>query len=269
MGTSYGEGGYGSAGDVIYPLRRNIADDEIFYISDTENFLSDTKTFLLKKLEENNAKLLVLVGDILSFFESPSSVWDLWHQSLAIEKVLEIDKKLVAEKISKHVEKECYDSLRNFHDFVKRCSSKDIHILYYTGNHDHLLNFYQMSREVPVMDKIRNHPNITFPKNLQRVHINNNLFITGLQCNKPTAECREYPHLKKYVESNMFPDPENTILVSHVPGTLKFKNRGSEEIRFLKSKFKFKCHYHGHVRDYNGEYLEEGIPTRSVHMDDK
>ena len=57
------------------------------------------------------------------------------------------------------------------------------------------------------------------------------------------------------------------IFVSHVPGVSKFSKLGSKDITNFKKRFKFKYHFHGHCKNYHGEYVEEGIPTKSVHFD--
>jgi len=153
------------------------------------------------------------------------------------------------------------------------CFKKRIPVIFFTGNHDSLFSWSNSfeSKYIPVIEEICYMDGLKIPHDFEKIKLNDNLFLMGIHINEDTIEEYNFPQIKRILETldNTIEKPEEIIFVSHVPGKLKFKNLGSSDILNLKKRYKFKHHYHGHCKDYYGEYLEEGVPTRSVHFNEE
>jgi len=279
-----------------YPFRnQRFQEEEIFFVSDIEHFTEADKDFLLNQISQKKYKLLVFLGDILRFYNSDDEQWRILDSATLVVElcgaIVKWPKKkqdtvidpiacyeLIGKNIDKRIKSFANESLKTFFSFIDICAKRKVYVLYYVGNHDYVLSYdYGANSYVPSMRKIREKfHNMYFPKHLEMLRMNNNLYLLGIEpevrkyVGTPdvTMKSNEAPSLEMFVNSlNEIPNAESTILVSHIPGIMKYKKLGSKEISLLKKKFKFKVHYHGHCKDYYGLYYEHGVPTVSVHID--
>lgn len=246
---------------------------QITFVSDIEEFTKEIGDSLLKMCLENKHKLIVFLGDILSFLE-----WEEgYFKGLDLVQVapkLFSDKKrikhdeavrLVGKRLSSYLQSKYDLQFRDFLTFIKECKGKNIQIIYYSGNHDTIISNPLLSL-VPVFDKFFQFRNFYVPKDLELIKLNKGIFILGVHT-ESTNKCTEYKQLRDFTNSLLtIESTDKIIFVSHVPGTAKFENLGSKDITAFKRRFKFKYHYHGHCKNYYGEYLEENVLTKSVHI---
>jgi Icc-related predicted phosphoesterase len=264
------------------PFIERIEEDEIFYFSDSEGFSTKVKKFLLS---QKKVKLFIFCGDILSFLSVDNDFFKVYKNYWGVFKtfynyykiskrknVPEIAKSSVGDKVSKIIEKENKDDLKNFFEFAKECKKKKIKIIYFSGNHDSALSYDFLMPNysyIPLLSKIYHLDSLYFPRDLELIKINQELFMIGIHTKSDTSECRNFPELNYYINTlESIEKPEQIIFISHIPGISKFSKLGSKDISNFKRKFKFKYHYHGHCKDYYGEYLEENVKTKSVHYKD-
>ena len=260
--------------------------EEILFVSDIEHFTNECKDRLLKEIKNKKIKLVVFLGDILSFLTKYSSyvalldksdvLVNLFYKKIKDDIFSSKSKLIIGLKISDYLkkainrEKDEKFYLKNFKDFIKNCKKQAVNIIYYSGNHDFVLDGGKMGdnlKFIPFLKEIINHENLYVPyKDLELITLNRELFLMGVHTHSDESTCNQYLNLINPL--NQVEKPEKIIFVSHIPGKTKYIHLGSEEITLFKRKFKFKYHYHGHCRNYYGEYLEEGIPTKSVHIND-
>jgi predicted MPP superfamily phosphohydrolase len=258
--------------------------EEILFISDTECFTKEIKKYLLDRIKNEKYKLIVFIGDILSFLEKDEEAFSLLPNSTHIMEIIcnyDIGEELkydysrshVGGKISEYISKKYKDYLNNFFSFVNRCEKKGVGIIFYSGNHDSMLsnrNSYFDKEVVPILNKINSLNNFYIPYDFELIKLNKDLYLLGAHTDNNSYNSKDYSYLRDFTQSNkVIEDTNKIIFLSHLPGTLKFKDAGSTDIINFKKKFKFKYHFHGHCRDYNGEYIEEETPTRSVHHKDE
>ena len=273
----------------IRVFKEEISFKEILFISDIEGFTPAHNAKLLKQITDKRIKLVVMAGDINSFLENGRNYFAIYDNAtfaaslffdskeikrLAKEKevgVSDMEKFLIGQKISKKIEQEHGKALEEFFLFVDRCKERGVEILYYSGNHDSMLAYPRITFEsdyIPLLERFRKKKNLHINPDLQVIYLNPNLFITGIHVSVGSEHCNENTWLRERAETleEVIPYPEKTIFVSHIPGNLKYTKLGSADIRMFKRRYNFKYHFHGHCKDYYGEYLEEGVPTKSVHI---
>jgi Icc-related predicted phosphoesterase len=263
----------------------SITTEEILFVSDIEKFTKDVKIDLLNRISSEKKQLVVFIGDILSGIDDSLFPIIAYNHHIDAMRFFVGPAKLKEKKLSDYEEHmqslkmigsllsdylyEYYGEIHNeFIDFLDSCKLKNVFCLYYSGNHDSIFNFSLMTDadNVDFLKKIYNHKQIKFPIDFEWIKLGKKLFITGVNTYTSNVEnCKLVVNAHLMTEENQVEKPEQTIFVSHIPGIEKFSNLGSQDITNLKKQFKFLYHYHGHCKDYYGEYLEEGTPTRSVH----
>lgn len=267
-----------------------IEDEEVFFVSDTETFDKEIKKHLLSIIEENNYKLVVLVGDILSFLTEQESATHILEHRRHINRVLypqifedynkisdESERESYGEQLTNNFVGEYYttaykEQLSAFASFVKHLESKSIPIVYYAGNHDNYLSPVKRIHKLFPVDKVHNYfksDNIIWANDWQRIGINETTEIMGISITQETQENPILPDVEQV--ANQLPaieNPENIIFVSHYPSTEKFSKIGSPSITKLKKRYKFKLHVHGHVRRYHKNYDDHGTLTYSCNYED-
>jgi len=274
------------------PFFTDINEEEMYFISDIEHFTKEILQIIKKEIKERKIKLVVLAGDILSFLTKYSEfiklfedyslpILDLFYNTSKIKDVnkFHISREAIGEQISDYISKDIKknkgikNSVKYFKEFLNFCKTNKINVLYYSGNHDFLMDgerIRYLSDQMPILKDLFDFDHVYIPYNdLELIQLNKDLFVMGLHTHSDETNCNEYPKIREFVNSlKSIENPEKIIFVSHIPGKFKFSKLGSEEITLLKKRFKFKYHYHGHCKNYHDEYLEEGVPTRSVHFND-
>jgi len=265
-------------------IEGDIKEEDILFISDIEIFSPEIKKNLIK--EANGKKLIVFIGDILSGLSDINPYYKLFQESSTVFKTFYEKKKLmkkfpkideyelslifVGKTISEKLSEEYKEKVTPFKSFVKYCNKIKVPIIFFTGNHDSLFHSPYNLTYIPFLKEIYKLKGLYFPKDYEKIRLNDDLYLMGMNTPEDNPE-EEYsfPQIKeilKEIQDNRFNNAEQIIFVSHLPGKEKFSKLGSEDITNLKRRYKFKYHYHGHVKDYHGEYIEKGIPTRSVHI---
>lgn len=244
---------------------------QIKFVSDIEEFTKEAGDSLLKMCLENKHKLIVFLGDILSFLEREEGYFKGLHLAQVAPELfsdkIENDEaaRLVGKRLSNYLQSKYNLQFQAFLTFIKECKGKNIQIIYYSGNHDTIISNPLLSL-VPVFDNFFQLGNFYVPRDLELIKVDKDLFILGVHT-ESTNKCTEYKQLKDFTNSLLtIENTDKIIFASHMPGTAKFVNEGSKDITTFKQRFRFKYHYHGHCKDYYGEYLEENVPTRSVHI---
>jgi len=268
----------------------DISEDEILFIADIESFTEQNKNELSRQVKEKKAKLVVFLGDILSFLSVESQYYKIFQNAVTVfkmfydyEKILEDDgadpdeiyhyaERIIGNKISEQIELEHKEEVSNFLDFLRSCRKKKIEVLYYAGNHDSMMcyHIYWFNRDnIPLLEKIYKTKSLHIEPSLRPVYLNKDLTLLGVHTDKDDPEGpKHYDDLKRITNSlQQIEHPEKVIFVSHIPGNSKYSKLGSQDITNFKKRFKFKFHYHGHCKNYYDEYVEEGVPTKSVHWD--
>jgi len=270
-------------------FNKDIELDEIYFISDIERFSLIIKKKLIKILCAKKIKLVVFLGDIFSFLKSywnEFQVYDYLNKNK--NNLLNITSEDFGNLLSELIYSKNKNEIDNFIDFENYCVKKDIRILFYSGNHDSILAFPQRKyimgsffngdlmelnnyfNNIPIIYKIINNPNFYNPMDLELIYLNKDLYLTGVNSDKSGKEKyissidNSLRMDKKRIDFFRTYFSNKTIFVSHCPG-ITFYNLGSINIYDLKKKCNFKYHYHGHVKNYRGEYKEAGVLTLSVH----
>ncbi len=266
--------------------------EEILFISDLETFDKEISKQLISTIKKENKKLIVFIGDILSgmndqifpmvayerSYEAMKFIFD--RKELEKDGILdsdnytEIAKTNLGSMLSNYLTAEFGDVQKEFIKFLNKCKKMNVFCIYYSGNHDCKLNYWFLhfdSPYIPFLNKIYKHPSIKFPHDFSLEKLNDDLYLTGTNTMSDEIDVRDkMTQVDSFIERDEgIEHPEKIIFVSHIPGKEKFRNLGSQAITDLKLKYKFKYHYHGHCKNYNGEYKEEGVPTISVHHEEK
>jgi len=268
----------------------SISEKEIFFVSDIEHFSLEIKKDLMNKIINNKFKLIVLIGDILSGFSTENSSYKIFQQSYeAFEmfydssKIMkkyknknvdqwEVARTYVGQEVSERLSKTYSKEIKFFKEFINSCFKIKIPVILFSGNHDSLLSWSNLSneREIPILKEIHDLNGLKIPFDLEKIKIGKDLFLMGIHVNEDIIEEYKFYPIKEYIEKlgKNIETSDKIIFVSHIPGKSKFTKLGSNDIQNFKKRFKFKAHYHGHCRNFHGEYLEEGIPTKSVHFEE-
>ncbi|HRZ85396.1 MAG TPA: metallophosphoesterase [Candidatus Paceibacterota bacterium] len=266
---------------------KEIDQNEILFISDIEHFTSKIKKSLIDDIKKKNFKAVVLIGDILSGFSTLDSSYKIFQESqTAFEMfydVKKIKKKYSKKKIdeydlaryyvgndvSEKLSKEYSEELKYFKSFMNDCFKMGIPVVLFSGNHDSLFSWSNLYNErfIPILSEIHSLKGLRIPHNFEIIKLKKDLYLTGIHTDDDSG-IYEFPLIKGMIEKldNEIKNPEKTIFVSHIPGVKMFSKLGSQDISNLKKRFKFKYPYHGHCKDYHGEYEEDGTPTISVHI---
>jgi Icc-related predicted phosphoesterase len=266
-----------------------VEQNEILFISDIESFSQKIKKNLLEKIKDKGFKAVVFIGDILSGLSTDNSSYKIFQQSyIAFEMFYDYKKILkkyskrkdvdkydlarfyVGQEVSERLSKDFKEQIKSFKSFVKECYKNKIPVVLFTGNHDSLLSWSNLSDErfIPILEEIHSLKGLVIPIDLQPIRLKEDLYLMGIHTNENIVGKYEFYRIKDLLKNSTekIERPEQIIFVSHIPGVKKFSQLGSQDISDLKKRFKFKYHYHGHCNDYHGEYDEDGVPTKSVHI---
>jgi len=267
----------------------SINQDEILFVSDIESFTLKTKNYLLERISKRKLKVVVLIGDILSGFSISNrfyKIFNMYHEVFEMfyntKKIMkkyrikkidqdEVARTYVGYEISEKLSKDYSKEIKYFKSFVKECYKKSIPVVLFSGNHDSLFSHTNLiiNKEfIPILDEIASVKGLIIPANFEPLKLKKNLYLMGIHLDEEVSQNPEFPEIKNILEklNENIERPEQIIFVSHIPGIKKFSRLGSKDISNLKKRFKFKYHYHGHCKDFHGEYVEEGVPTKSVHI---
>jgi Icc-related predicted phosphoesterase len=269
---------------------KEISQEEILFISDIEHFSQDIKKILLERISKENLKAVVFVGDVLSGFSTENSSYKIFQQSYAafemfydVKNIMkkcskkkfdqsDIARLYVGREVSDKLSKDFIKEIKSFKLFIQECYKKKIPVVLFSGNHDSLLSWSNLSDErfIPILDEIHSLKGLKIPYDFELIKLKKDLYLMGIHIDEDIIGEHEFHRIKRILESldETIEKPEQIIFVSHIPGIKKFSKLGSKDISNLKKRFKFKYHYHGHCNDYYGEYDEEGVPTKSVHIND-
>ncbi|MCR4323575.1 MAG: metallophosphoesterase [Nanoarchaeota archaeon] len=268
---------------------KDITQNEILFISDIEHFDQKINTYLLDRIKKESYKAVVLVGDILSglgtfhpaykIFQESNTAFNLFFDVKKLMKkylkkgieVYDVERFCVGSVVSDNFSESYSKELKNFKKFIKRCHKEKIPVVFFSGNHDSLLspgNAYE-TRFIPLIEEIRSLKGLIIPGDLELIKLGKDLYLMGVHTEDDDIKEHEFHKIKNILkEIEAIKNPENIIFVSHIPGIKKFSKLGSHDITNLKKRYKFKYHYHGHCKNYYGEYDEEGVPTKSIHIED-
>ena len=268
----------------------SLSEEEIFFVSDIENFDTEIKKILLDEIKNKKFKLVVLVGDILSGFSTESPCYKIFQQSSEVFEMFydttkimkkddkkniekwEVAKAYVGQEVSERLSKKYSKEIKSFKSFINSCFKIKIPVLLFSGNHDSLFSWLNLSheRDIPILEEIHSLNGLKIPYDLEKIKIGENLSLMGIHVNEDIIEEYNFQQIKEFTErlGKNIENPNEIIFVSHIPGKSKFSKLGSTDIQTFKRRFKFKRHYHGHCKNYHGEYIEEGVPTKSVHFDE-
>jgi len=264
---------------------------ELLFISDIEHFNLKISKILFKRIKKENFRAIIFIGDVLSGFSTENPYYKVFKQSPSVFEMyydvkkiikkhkkksnkMEIAKYYVGFEVSKQLTNEFFKELKAFKMFVKRCNELKIPIILYSGNHDSLFSWKNCWDEkyLPVIREINSLEGLKIPFDFEIIKINKELYLTGIHTDSEEIEkSYNFPAITEILKSlsNPIKNPQNFIFVSHIPGIKKYTNLGSQDITNLKKKFKFRYHYHGHCKNYYEEYDEEGVPTKSIHFEDR
>ncbi len=265
-------------------LRKNVRFEEILFVSDIENFSPTNRKEIQNWIKKENKKVVVFLGDILSFLsiESPYAKLTQQPELMAISKAIllsgkektnrtDVDRmeKIIVSLISELIEVEHDQEIREFVHFSRKCKKDRIPIIYYSGNHDSMIGEIAQRglqfNEIKVIEKLMK--GVILPKDGELFKLSNELYIFGLNTLHESLDEMKFHELERFTNSlKKIENSEKIVFVSHIPGTAKFRKLGSKDITTFKKKFKFKVHLHGHCKNYHGEYFEENTPTQSVHF---
>lgn len=189
-------------------------------------------------LNQRPESLMVLLGDIVHFANS------IWNPAVQVEGQSEV---------IRHIE----EDIVIWESFVSRLR---VQTIYYFGTHEtcalHFIRKYLPSRKVKIVSKF-----VAVPKNLMTIKIDesnkHSLGITGLHVPGnvyPTTSERFVPKKKmveKWIEDKVrgidFPNPRDTILCTHDPCDVHYRNMGYQALTRTLEKWPFKVHYHAHI----------------------
>ncbi len=265
---------------------------EILFISDIEHFNSKINKHLFERIKNEKFKAVILLGDNLSGFSTENPLYKIFEQSYTafemfynVKKIMkkyprkkvdqfDVARLWIGQHVSNKLSEKYSKELKAFKSFVRECRKNNIPIVLFSGNHDSLFsmsNLMMNERFIPVIKEISSLKGLKIPNDFEIIKLKKDLYLMGIHTDEDGMGVHQFSRIKRMLESldEDIKNPGQIIFVSHIPGIKKFTKLGSPDITNFKKRFKFKYHYHGHCKDYYGEYDEEGIPTKSVHIKDE
>jgi len=210
----------------------------IFPIGDLHIESMEQSKIFANYLNSRNENLVVLLGDVIHFANS------IWNPSSG--QMSEAD-------INRELEKD----VSIWEGFLIKLK---VPTVYYFGSHEMfalgVIRTLLPSRELKLTNKF-----VFMPNNFQIIKLgsrSDQLFLMGLHVPDnihPDVKSKKFLQRKKMIEDWIdketsplhIPEPQKTILCTHDPCDLYYRNMGYRGLTQMLERWAFKVHYHAHI----------------------
>src|SRR3989344_3163195 len=175
---------------------REIDQHEILFISDVENFSYKIRKYLIQRIKNEKFKAVVFIGDTLSGFGTEDPSYKIFEQSHAafemfydVKKIMkkyskkkieewDVARAYVGQCVSDRLSKTYAKELKAFKTFVKECYKNKIPVVLFSGNHDSLFSWANLSYErfIPVLEEIHSLKGLKIPHDFEVIKLKKDLY---------------------------------------------------------------------------------------------
>jgi len=210
----------------------------IFPIGDLHIESAEQSKIFSDYLNQRTESLIVLLGDIIHF---ANSIWNLSSGQMS------------KSEITLNLNKDA----SIWEDFLGRLR---VPAVYYFGSHEMfalgVIRKLLPSRKLKLTNRF-----VFIPKDLQILKLgpkSNPLFLTGLHIPDnihPDVKSQEFLQTKRRIENWIEKEtknldiskPRNTVLCTHDPCDIFYRNMGYKGLTQILERWAFKAHYHAHI----------------------